>query len=136
VNASRARNSLIRAAYLAVFAVFGWPYILNKNGETLRALFRDPALSSPLLVMNVNASAASDTRAFLIVTDPADLACVAVTIGRRTVVLPSPFKLVNGELMGFEALTASFESYRQTNATINLNGKLVPWPTHAMYTLE
>jgi hypothetical protein len=57
-------------------------------------------------------------------------------LGKRTVVLPSPFKLVNGELMGFEALAASFESYRQMNATIKLNGKPVPWPTHATYTLK
>jgi hypothetical protein len=31
---------------------------------------------------------------------------VAVTIGKRTIVLPSPFELVNRELMTFEALAA------------------------------
>ena len=107
VNVSRARSSLIRAAYLAAFAVFGWPYILNRNAETLRASLKDPTLNSALLFINVNATASNDTRAFLIVTDPADLACVAVTIGKRTVMLPSPFKLVNGEQMSFEALTTS-----------------------------
>jgi hypothetical protein len=44
--------------------------------------------------------------------------------------------LVNRELMTFEALAASFESYKRAQATINLRGNLVPWPTRAMYMLK
>jgi hypothetical protein len=136
VDNLRAHVSLIRAAYLTAFAVFGWPYILNERTETLRELFKNPAVSYPPLIVNQDVNGSNCTRTFLIANEPEDLACVAVTIGKRTIVLPSPFKLVNRELMTFEALAASFESYKRAQATINLRGKLVPWPTRAMYTLK
>lgn len=72
----------------------------------------------------------------LIVDEPDDVSCVAVTIGRRSVMLPSPFKLVDNELLTFEALAASFEPYKQARATINLKGEVVLWPRRAMYMLK
>lgn len=50
--------------------------------------------------------------------------------------LPSPFKLVDNELLTFEALAASFEPYKQARATINLKGEVVLWPRRAMYMLK
>jgi hypothetical protein len=130
---ARARYSLIRAAYLAAFAGLGWSYILrpvmqsvrdqlmNPEGEILSSfIFRDP--DSP-----------ASLRRLLLVDDPEELRCVAVSIGEYSVFLPD-WRRPNT----WDEISAAFGRMCDSAGRLNitLNGKEVPWPKSPTYFLD
>ena len=83
-------------------------------------LFRDP--STP-----------STRRTIMIVTDPPELASVAVSIGEFTVFLPGLWQ--DG---GWEGIAESFARRAGPDGRleVSLHGKAVPWPTWPAYFLD
>lgn len=130
---ARARLSLIRAAYLAAFAGLGWTYILQPALPPIRQQLRSPDVDILKPYLFRDPSTPGTQRTILIVTDPPELASVAVAIGEFTVFLPGLWQ--DG---GWESVAESFAQRAGPDGRldISLHGKSVPWPTSATYLLD
>jgi hypothetical protein len=130
INTILANLSIIRAAFLAAFAVFGWEYALRAVFDPLRAQIQNPTIKDLVKVL-VQREPNEDRarRVMLLVSEPVELACIAVAIGETTVLLPHPYAMVT-----FAELAEAFESRRgEVLERGRLNGKLIPWPRKAVY---
>ncbi len=129
----RARLSLIRAAYLAAFAGLGWTYILQWTLGPVREQLRTPEAQviKPYLVRDPTTP--DSQRGILIVSDPPELAAVAVTIGEFTVFLPGL-----GQDGGWEEVASAYARHTDSDGRlkVRLHGKDVPWPTSPAYFLD
>jgi hypothetical protein len=129
----RARFSLIRAAYLAAFAGLGWTYILQPALPPVREQLRSPDVEILKPYLFRDPSTPSTQRTILIVTDPPELASVAVTVGEFTVFLPGLW-----QDDGWESVAESFARRAGPGGRleISLHGKAVRWPTSPTYFLD
>ena len=130
---ARARLSLIRAAYLAAFAGLGWTYVLQDTLRPVRQQLRAPEdqILKPYLFRDP--STPSSQRSMLVVTDPPELASVAVTLGEFALFLPGVWQGGTWEEIGL-AFAGRAES--DGRLEISLHGKTVPWPTSPTYFLD
>ncbi len=130
---ARARLSLIRAAYLAAFAGLGWTYILRPALSPVREQSRAPDVQIIKPYLFRDPSTPSTRRGILVVSDPPDLAAVAVTIGEFTVFLPGL-----GQDGGWEQVARSYARRAESDGRlgVRLHGKAVPWPTSPSYFLD
>jgi hypothetical protein len=125
-----ANLAYIRAAYLVGFAIFGWPYVINPIMDELREQFRNPDHQMVPVFVNIDANEPDDARQILLAEKPSELACLAVTMGPWTILLPCPYRFIS-----LAALAESFDRYKVAGQRPMLNGKLIPWPTRAEYGL-
>jgi hypothetical protein len=130
---ARARLSLIRAVYLAAFAGLGWTYILRSALSPVReqSLAPDVQIIKPYLFRDP--STPSTRRGILVVSDPPELAAVAVTLGEFTVFLPGL-----GQDGSWEEVARSYARRTDSGGRlgVRLHGKAVPWPTSPAYFLD
>lgn len=132
-NESRARYSWIRSAYLAAFAALGWAYILRPVMRPIREQLANPDVEVlPTYVFRDPESAAT-IRRILLVNEPQELRCVAVTIGEHGVFLPGVFNPMPMDELA-RAFAGRCDDEQRLNVT--LHGKLVPWPSRATYLLD
>ncbi|HET9656007.1 MAG TPA: hypothetical protein VFP72_11670, partial [Kineosporiaceae bacterium] len=130
---TRARYSWIRSAYLAAFAALGWAYILSPVLRPIREQLANPDAEVLSTYMFRDPEADATARRLLLVSEPEELRCLAVSIGEHGVFLPSVF-----DPLTMDELAHRFAERCDENQRINvtLNGKLVPWPSRAMYFLD
>lgn len=130
---TRARVSLIRASYLAAFAGLGWSYILRPEMKFIRDQLKSPRGQILETYIFRDSDSPISTRRFLLVDDPDELRCVAVTIGEYSVFLPGLWNPLT-----WDELAAAFCHRREAEDRLNLtlSGKEVPWPTRPMYLLD
>ncbi len=130
---ARARLSLIRAAYLAAFAGLGWTYILRPALSPVREQSRAPDVQIIKPYLFRDPSTPSTRRGILVVSDPPELAAVAVTIGEFTVFLPGLSQ--DG---GWEEVARSYARRADSDGRlgVRLHGKAIPWPNSPAYFLD
>jgi hypothetical protein len=132
---TRARYSWIRSAYLAAFAGLGWTYILRSVMQPIRDQLASPDEEILPTHMLRTPSADPSVRRILLVDDPDELRCVAVVMGEHTVFLPGLERpLVYEELIA--AIADAKELQADSQLSMNLRGKEVPWPRRATYLLD
>lgn len=129
----RARLSLIRSAYLAAFAALGWSYILRPEMQPIRDQLMNPDDSILDTYIFRDPDSATSVRRLLLVADPDELRCVAVTIGEYSVFLPSWSRPKT-----WDETSAAFGRACDSDGRLSLalRGKEVPWPRAPMYFLD
>lgn len=132
---ARARISWIRSAYLAAFAGLGWSYILRPVMQPIRDQLTEP--ESAILPTHMLRSLGADpgVRRILLVEQPEELRCVAVVMGEFTVFLPGIYQ-PRGYQEIVEAVLDAKQRQRQEGVTLDMNGKEVPWPRTARYSMD
>ena len=130
---ARARLSLIRSAYLAAFAALGWSYILRSVMQPIRDQLMNPDDSILDTYVFRDPDSATSVRRLLLVADPDELRCVAVTIGEYSVFLPSWSRPKTWNETA-EAFGRECEADGRLN--LALKGKEVPWPKAPTYFLD
>jgi hypothetical protein len=138
---ARARLSLIRAAYLAAFAALGWTYILRPVMQPVRDQLGSPEDQILETYIFRDPNSPNATRRMLLVDDPDELRCVAVTMGEYSVFLPGLWDLRTPELWEqrtWDEVAAAFSHRREAGDRLNVNlrGKEVPWPRWPTYLLD
>jgi hypothetical protein len=130
---TRARYSWIRSAYLAAFAALGWAYILRPVLQPIREQLTNPESEVLSTYMFRDPEADATTRRLLLVNEPEELRCLSVVIGEHGVFLPGVFDPLTMDELAHR-FAARCDENQQLHVT--LNGKLVPWPSRAMYFLD
>ncbi|WFE19520.1 HNH endonuclease [Solwaraspora sp. WMMD937] len=130
---ARARLSWIRAAYLAAFAAIGYVYIWREVMYPVREQLKNPDARILPTYMFRRPEAAPDERRILLVDEPDELRCVAVSMGEHTVFLPGLWRTQTWDQLG-----EAFGRHRTEGdrLSLNLNGKEMPWPRWPTYFLD
>jgi hypothetical protein len=130
---SRARLSLIRAAYLAAFAGLGWSYILRPVMQPIRDQLKSPEAQLLETYIFRDPDSPNSTRRLLLVDDPDELRCVAVTLGEYSVFVPGLWNSLT-----WEGIAVAFCRRCEAGDRLNLalRGKEVPWPKRPTYFLD
>lgn len=130
---ARARISWIRSAYLVAFAALGWAYIFREVFDPLRTQLQQPDTNILPTYIIRDLDAPPSDRRVLLVNDPDELRCVAVTLGEHTMILPSIFRPTT-----FDELVEAFIQRRDAEGRLNIefHGKEIPWPSRPTYFLD
>lgn len=130
---SRARLSIIRSAYLAAFAALGWSYILQSEMQQIRDQLMKPDDAILDTYVFRDPDSATSVRRMILVADPDELRCLAVTIGEYSVFLPGWPRPKT-----WDETSATFGRECEADGRLNLElkGKEVPWPKKPMYFLD
>ena len=130
---SRARLSIIRSAYLAAFAALGWSYILQSEMQQIRDQLMKPDDAILDTYVFRDPDSATSVRRMILVADPDELRCLAVTIGEYSVFLPGWPRPKT-----WDETSATFGRECEADGRLNceLKGKEVPWPKKPMYFLD
>lgn len=125
-----ANISMLRAAYLAAFALFGYTYAMDPRLDAVREQIRHPAQWALGTASIVEPHANRAARRIVVVLEPAELQSVAVTMGRHTIFLPSIWSTSNI----YDVLSARARS--ESRLTDDIRGKVGPWPRRPMHVLD
>ncbi len=124
----KAAIAWLRAAYLVAFATLGYLYVLLGELEPVREQIRDPDAEILSRYCLVTSSSAAERR-IVSVKEPHDLASVAVLVGSRAILLPSP--TAPGTYERLAALDPWPPPGERT-----LSGEVAAWPTRPAYALD
>lgn len=125
----RARIALLREAYLAAFAVFGYGYVYSEQLARVRAQLDDPEITVIPRFLSISKKATGPERVIGIVLQPqAESGGLCVQIGRYLVLLP----WLEGDVYDRIA-SASRTDDQETSITLR---PLVDWPRRPMYLLD
>src|SRR5688572_14499345 len=90
-DGDRARASWLRAGYLALFAVRGFPAVMGPEMELVRLQIREPkAKHIPTFLINTGGSEDWSQRSLIEVKEPTWARCWGITVGHYIVCLPLP----------------------------------------------
>lgn len=130
---SRARLSIIRSAYLAAFAALGWSYILQSEMQQIRDQLMKPDDAILDTYVFRDPDSATSVRRMILVADPDELRCLAVTIGEYSIFLPGWPRPKT-----WDETSAAFGRECEADGRLNLElkGKEIPWPKKPMYFLD
>jgi hypothetical protein len=121
-----------RAAYLAVFAVMGYAYILQPGLDDVRSQIADPDGETIPSTVTVGLDNDVNARRLLLIEEPEWLKSIAVTMRRRTAFLP-----VAPDPRFFARLASRLaERFTGQQAAIEWSAKEHPWPKAPFGVLE
>jgi len=115
----KAAASWLRAAYLIVFAKFGYRFVLGRAYHAVREKISDPKSGVIQVFKVTDAKRSTESRAFVIVREPGDLRGIAVQMGRHVVFLPGP-----SDTTFYNRLSET-----QGHGGVTVNGWGLSWPT-------
>ncbi|HUY99603.1 MAG TPA: hypothetical protein VMU89_04590 [Thermomicrobiaceae bacterium] len=132
-KASAVEVSLLRAAYLAAFAVLGYTYIDRPELKWVRDLVADPQadIVGPYLAED-DVSADPDRRLIGAVLTPEWLQSTIVIMGRHTVFLPHPDATSNPAL--YQRLAAHHGPFPAITTQLLAPG--LTWPSEPLHYLD
>lgn len=122
----KAQLSVVRAAYLALFAALGYRYVFGSAFHALRDQFTATDPAPPIAPVLIDPAGDKDRRTILIVDQPTDLASLAVCLGRYAVLLPRS----SGDDSFF---TRARETMSTLDGRIRLTGREHPFPRRPMH---
>lgn len=129
----RANVSLVRSAYLAAFAEFGWNYAFRSTLDPLRHQLVNPEVRSLPRLVTIDVNSADDRRGMMLVKTPQELRSLLVVIGNYATFLPG----VNDPLSCQElAEGISQWTVPGSEAEAGLRGEFIPWPDRPRYRLD
>jgi hypothetical protein len=116
-NRGRAAVSWLRAAYLVVFAKFGYRVILDKAFQVVRQKIANPEVSRPSL-FSIRVPGPKNLRSLVILHEPQELAGgIGVRMGQHIVLLPGP-----GDVAFYDRIAG------QEGKPAALSGLELEWP--------
>lgn len=125
----RARVALLREAYLAAFAVFGYGYAYSAQLARVHAQLDDPESTVIPRFLSISRQATGSERVIALVREPqAESGSLCVQIGRYVILLP----WLEGDVYDRIA-SASRTDEQETSITLRY---LVDWPKSPMYLLD
>ncbi|MFD5518634.1 HNH endonuclease [Streptomyces sp. NPDC127066] len=133
ISSRHADVSWVRSAYLAAFSALGWRYILQPALNPIREQIKPGSSATLPSIIGYNPSHDADLRQIMFVEEPERLSSVVVRIGHYTVFLPDPWGTWTMEQLAEEISGLSDEAGK---VPFTLNGKIVPWPTKPVYSLD
>lgn len=129
----RVRLSWMRSAYMVAFAALGWSYILRDVMQPIRdQIVRPDERVLPTLMLR-DPDAPPDKRGMLLVEQPDELRCLAVTLGEWTVFLPGISRPLTYQQLS-EAVAETRDGHSKVK--FRLHGKEVPWPSRPTYAID
>jgi len=120
--------SVLRAAYLAAFAKFGYQYIADAALDVVREWINNPNQKVVNSCVFPVPDALDDVRSIVLVKEPAAFRSLAVQIGKFRVFMPV-FEEA-GDL--YERLAKPHEE----KIAVELSGRAFPWPRHPEFLFD
>jgi hypothetical protein len=120
--------SLLRAAYLAAFAKFGYAYVMRPALDAVRNQIQQHENRLIKYFLTPVADAPDDTRTIAYVKQPEWMRCLMVQIAQFRIFLP----FFDEEASIYERLT---EAHREARTT-QITATLVPWPRQPEFLLD
>ena len=125
-SAKHARASWLRAAYLALFAVAGYRYVLQPALAIVRRQIAEPEVEHiPTFMVTLSHDPPWTERRLVHVRSPAWQQCWTVQIGRYAIFLPKP-----GDVSLYDRIT---ESRRDGKQSVTVIGDTYDWPTQPTF---
>lgn len=123
----RVRVGWLRSAYIVAFAAFGYRYSLSPFLDRVRDQMRNPDSDVLSTFAVIDPTADKRIRQMQLVEQPEWLRCLAVRMGRHTVMLPA----------GDDNVYERIAQHRQDSDLLQyIPGPEIPWPTGPSFSCD